>query len=100
MNNAGVGNGGAIDWLTMDNFRFDMEVNYYGMVRLTKGCLPLLKAAAVARARGGAGAPSHAPRLVNVTSCAGLMPVPFMSPYCASKHAAEVRRNHRRHSRH
>ena len=26
INNAGVGNGGAIDWLTMDAFKFDMEV--------------------------------------------------------------------------
>ena len=69
-------------------------MNYFGMVRVTKGCLPLLKAAVKARARappGAVSAPTHAPRVVNVTSVAGLLPVPFMSPYCASKHAAEVR---------
>ena len=27
VNNAGVGNGGAVDWLSLDNFRFDMEVH-------------------------------------------------------------------------
>jgi NAD(P)-dependent dehydrogenase (short-subunit alcohol dehydrogenase family) len=75
-----------------------MEVNYFGMVRVAKACLPLLKQAAIARTKpkeGDAAAydaakARPAPRIVNITSCAGLMAVPFLSPYCASKHACEA----------
>lgn len=87
VNNAGVGTGGCVDWLTMDDYQFDMNVNYFGLIRLTKVCLPLLKEAAKA---------AHAvksvtkPRVVNMTSSAGLVVAPFVSPYCGSKHAAEV----------
>jgi len=59
------------------------------MVRVTKACLPFLKESAIARSKAATGK-SPAPRIVNITSCAGLMSVPFLSPYCASKHAAEV----------
>jgi NAD(P)-dependent dehydrogenase (short-subunit alcohol dehydrogenase family) len=64
------------------------------MVRLTKGCLPLLKAAATKRFNSTSDAypppPVSAPRIINVTSMAGLVTAPFLSPYNASKHAAEA----------
>ena len=88
VNNAGVGSGGCVDWLDLADFRRDMEVNCFGMIRVTKALLPLLKRAG---ARSSSSSSSMAaPRVVNVTSMAGLMPVPFMAPYCGSKHAAEA----------
>ena len=87
VNNAGVGTGGCVDWLTMDDYQFDMNVNYFGLIRLTKACVPLLKQAAKATHAAKSGSK---PRVVNMTSSAGLVVAPFMSPYCGSKHAAEV----------
>jgi NAD(P)-dependent dehydrogenase (short-subunit alcohol dehydrogenase family) len=43
VNNAGIGNGGAIDWLSMETLRKVMEVNFFGVVAVTKAMLPLLK---------------------------------------------------------
>jgi NAD(P)-dependent dehydrogenase (short-subunit alcohol dehydrogenase family) len=86
VNNAGILNLGAIDWMKMDQFRLDMEVNYFGVIRLTKACLPFMKDLAIANR----GTSEAAPRIINVTSVAGLMPCPFMGSYCATKHAAEA----------
>jgi len=86
VNNAGIMNLGAIDWMKMDQFRLDMEVNYFGVVRLTKACLPIMKDIVIAQ-HGSNEAP---PRIVNVTSVAGLVPFPFLGSYCATKHAAEA----------
>ena len=64
-----------------------MEVNFFGHVRVTKACLPLLKK--YARTHGHGDAPC-APRIVNVNSTSGLLPgLPFKAGYGASKHAAE-----------
>ena len=90
VNNAGVGSGGCVDWLDLADFQRDMDVNYFGMIRVTKALLPLLKEQAQAPSAAPRAASRAAPRVVNVTSMAGLMPVPFMSPYCSSKHAAEA----------
>ena len=43
VNNAGIGHGGAYDWVTMDIVRRVMEVNYFAVVMVTKAMLPLLK---------------------------------------------------------
>ena len=53
-----------------------MEVNFFGVVRMTKKCLPHLK-------RSGG-------RVVTITSIDGLRTLPGISAYSASKHAAEV----------
>jgi len=87
VNNAGVGTGGEVDWLQMKNFEFDMGVNYFGMVRVTKAFLPLLKEQEEER-RGKK--TSIEPRIINVTSMAGLTCGPTLASYSASKHAAEA----------
>ena len=43
VNNAGVGNSGAVDWISMDTFRRVVEVNFFGVLRITRALLPLLK---------------------------------------------------------
>lgn len=52
INNAGIGDGGAIDWLSMDLIRKVMEVNFFGGVAVTKAMLPLLKASPGSRYLG------------------------------------------------
>lgn len=75
--NAGVGRGGVVDWMPLEEYRSIMEVNFFSVVAVVKACLPLLK-----QAKG---------RIVNVTSFAGLFHgAPCMSAYCASKHASEA----------
>ena len=77
VNNAGVGTGGLVDWMSMAEYRAIMEVNFFAVVGMVKACLPLLK-----QSKG---------RIVNVTSMAGLfLGAPCMSAYCASKHASEA----------
>jgi NAD(P)-dependent dehydrogenase (short-subunit alcohol dehydrogenase family) len=54
-----------------------MQVNYFGLVDMTKMLLPLLK-----RCRGS--------RIVNLSSMAGIVAGPGFSAYSASKHALEA----------
>ena len=76
VNNAGVAPVGFVDWVSMDSFRFSMEVNYFALVAVCKEFLPLLKA-------------SKGSRIINLGSMAGLATCPAMSSYAASKHAVE-----------
>jgi NAD(P)-dependent dehydrogenase (short-subunit alcohol dehydrogenase family) len=43
VNNAGIGNSGAVDWIPVDTIRKVMEVNFFGVVLMTKALLPYLK---------------------------------------------------------
>lgn len=74
--NAGIGNAGAVDWIAMSTVRKVVEVNFFGVVNVTRALLPLLK-----KNKGS--------RVVNLSSIAGLLSAPMMSAYNASKHAVE-----------
>jgi NAD(P)-dependent dehydrogenase (short-subunit alcohol dehydrogenase family) len=75
VNNAGTTLPGPIQYLPLDAFRGQLEVNLTGPLAVTVSLLPLL-----CKARG---------RVVNVTSAAGRIAVPLMAPYVAAKHAME-----------
>jgi NAD(P)-dependent dehydrogenase (short-subunit alcohol dehydrogenase family) len=75
VNNAGRGSVGTIEQVTMDAVREAMEVNFFGVVSVTKAALPHL------RASGG--------RVVTVTSVGGVVGQPFNEAYCAAKFAVE-----------
>ncbi|WP_413563075.1 SDR family NAD(P)-dependent oxidoreductase [Catenulispora pinistramenti] len=75
VNNAGAGLVGTIEVSGMDPIRAAMEVNYFGVVEVTKAALPHLRAS-----RG---------RLVTVTSVGGAVGQPFNEAYCAAKFAVE-----------
>jgi NAD(P)-dependent dehydrogenase (short-subunit alcohol dehydrogenase family) len=75
INNAGVCVCGEFDWQTWGQMQRQIDVNFVGTLRVTKFCLPLLKA--------GEG------RIINVSSVAGLYGYPGLSIYCATKHAIE-----------
>ena len=84
VNNAGIGGGGLVDWIDMDVYEKNMNVNCMGQIRIVRTFLPFLKDQYVSPA-----APYKDARIVNMTSMAGMVPAPGMSPYIASKFAAE-----------
>ncbi|MFC9341732.1 SDR family NAD(P)-dependent oxidoreductase [Streptomyces sp. NPDC057020] len=75
VNNAGAGHVGTIENESVDEVRQVMEVNFFGVVTVTKAVMPHL------RATGG--------RLLTVTSVGGVVGQPFNEAYCAAKFAAE-----------
>jgi len=75
VNNAGSGHVGTIEQETLEDVRAVMEVNFFGVVRITRAALPHLRAA------GG--------RLVTVSSVGGVVGQPFNEAYCAAKFAVE-----------
>ncbi len=75
VNNAGIAVAATVEHVPLDTLREQFEVNFFGIVRVTQACLPLLK-----RARG---------RIVMISSQNGRIAMPLMGPYCASKFALE-----------
>jgi len=75
VNNAGIVVGGPIEAVSLEDLRYQFEVNVFGQVRVTQLCLPLLR-----ESKG---------RIVNTSSIAGRLASPFMGPYSASKFAFE-----------
>ncbi|RYZ86089.1 MAG: SDR family oxidoreductase, partial [Proteobacteria bacterium] len=75
VNNAGYGLTGALEDLSEDQIRHQMEVNFFGTVLLTQACLPRLR-----ESKG---------RIFNLSSVLGFMGLPLTSLYCASKFAIE-----------
>src|SRR3954447_18674643 len=76
VNNAGIGIGGPLEGLDLDDFRRTIEVNTTGQLAVTKAFLPLLR-----RSKG---------RMVSMSSIGGRVAQPFAGPYVASKYALEA----------
>ncbi|MEU6234760.1 SDR family NAD(P)-dependent oxidoreductase [Kitasatospora sp. NPDC047058] len=75
VNNAGAGYVGTLEQDGLDPVRATMEVNFFGVVEVTRAALPHL------RASGG--------RVITVTSVGGVVGQPFNEAYCAAKFAVE-----------
>jgi NAD(P)-dependent dehydrogenase (short-subunit alcohol dehydrogenase family) len=75
VNNAGRAAVGTVESLTLNDFREAMEVNYFGVVSLSRAAMPHL------RSSGG--------RLVTISSVGGAVGQPFNEAYCAAKFAVE-----------
>ncbi|KAF9897451.1 Retinol dehydrogenase 5 [Lobosporangium transversale] len=88
LNNAGIYAGGFFDFATEDSFQKLMDVNYMGLIRISKAMLPSLRI--YARSRHSPQG-KHLPRarLLTITSIAGRANPPGHGGYNASKHAAE-----------
>lgn len=81
INNAGIALGGPFMDMKIDEYRYQFEVNVFGLIKVTQAFLPLL---------GAQKDPSFDPgRIVQISSIAGKHGMPFMSPYSGSKHALE-----------
>lgn len=79
INNAGVAVGGPLEFLDLDEFRMQLEVNVIGQLAVTQAFLPLLREH-TERSKPGA-------RIVFTSSIGGRIAAPFIGPYAASKHA-------------
>ncbi|HET9169036.1 MAG TPA: SDR family oxidoreductase [Actinospica sp.] len=75
VNNAGAGHVGTLEQEGVEDVRAVMEVNFFGVLHVTKAALPLLRAS-----RG---------RMLTVTSVGGVVGQPFNEAYCAAKFAVE-----------
>jgi short-subunit dehydrogenase len=76
-NNAGVACGGTFEQVAESDFEWLMDINFYGVVRMTRAFLPLLRAADEAR-------------IVNISSLFGLIAPPGQAAYSASKFAVRA----------
>ncbi|MFJ8011364.1 SDR family NAD(P)-dependent oxidoreductase [Streptomyces sp. NPDC096339] len=75
VNNAGAGHVGTLELESVADVREVMDVNFFGVLNVSKAALPHL------RATGG--------RLITVTSVGGVIGQPFNEAYCAAKFAVE-----------
>ena len=76
VNNAGTGAAGAAEESSVAQDQRVFDINFFGLVRVTKAVLPHMRAA-------GTG------RIINISSVLGLVPAPYMASYAATKHAIE-----------
>ncbi|XP_060561671.1 D-beta-hydroxybutyrate dehydrogenase, mitochondrial-like [Ruditapes philippinarum] len=76
INNAGIELAAEIEFASIEMMKHVADVNFYGMVRVTKAFLPLIR-----KTRG---------RVVNVTSAKGRLPWPADTAYVSSKYAGEA----------
>jgi NAD(P)-dependent dehydrogenase (short-subunit alcohol dehydrogenase family) len=76
VNNAGYGHEGAMEESSLEDMRHQLDVNLFGAVALIKAVLPFMR-----KRRSG--------HIVNITSMAGLVGLPGISYYAASKFALE-----------
>lgn len=74
---------GPLEFVDLEKFHFLMEVNFWGLLRLTQALLPLLRS----------GDPG---RIVNVTSASVHLTIPLGAPYPVSKCAARSLTEHLR----
>ena len=74
INNAGFGISGAVEFTETSDAQRLFDVNFFGMVRMNRAILPLMR-------EQGHG------RIVNLSSVAAPVPIPFQTYYSAGKAA-------------
>ncbi len=73
VNCAGMGISGALEFTELKEAKYLFDVNFFGTVNVNKACIPYLR-----QSKG---------RIINISSVAGSVPIPFQSFYSASKAA-------------
>jgi NAD(P)-dependent dehydrogenase (short-subunit alcohol dehydrogenase family) len=87
VNNAGYALVGPLEEIPDEDWERQYQTNVLGLVRVTRAFLPAMRE----RRRG---------RIVNVSSVAGRVTVPFFAPYNSTKHAVESISDSLRHELH
>ena len=77
INNAGFGISGAIEYTDTEEAKRQFDVNFFGMVRVNRAVLPIMH-------RQGYG------RIINMSSVAAPIAIPFQAYYSASKAAVRT----------
>ena len=77
INNAGFGISGAIEYTDTEEAKKQFDVNFFGMVRVNRAILPIMH-------RQGYG------RIINMSSVAAPIAIPFQAYYSASKAAVRA----------
>lgn len=75
-NNAGVALAGTVSGTSLEQYRWILEINFFGVVNGTKAFLPLMEN-------------NDWAHIVNISSLFGLAGFPLQSGYCASKSAVK-----------
>jgi NAD(P)-dependent dehydrogenase (short-subunit alcohol dehydrogenase family) len=77
VNNAGFAQYGAVEEVSLERWQQQFDVNVFGPIRMIQAALPPMR-----EARRGT--------IVNISSVAGKLSIPFAAPYCSTKHALEA----------
>jgi NAD(P)-dependent dehydrogenase (short-subunit alcohol dehydrogenase family) len=77
INNAGVGITGPLEEIPMNEIRNNFETNFFGPIEVMKAVLPQMRV-------------QKSGLIINITSIAGYMGLPYRSIYSASKGALEL----------
>src|SRR5262249_55560484 len=77
VNNAGYAQYGAAERVSLEDWRHQFDVNFFGALETTRAVLPALRTAGRST-------------IVNISSVGGRFVVPFAAPSCASKRALEA----------
>ena len=77
INNAGFGISGAVEFTETADARKQFDVNFFGMVNMNRAVIPFMR-----RAGGG--------RIVNISSVAAPIAIPFQAYYSAAKAAINL----------
>jgi NAD(P)-dependent dehydrogenase (short-subunit alcohol dehydrogenase family) len=76
VNNAGFALGGFCEQVSIDEYKEQLETNFFGHIAVTQAVLPWMR-------KQGSG------KIINVSSISGLIGFPGLSPYVSSKFALE-----------
>ncbi len=80
VNNAGICVVGPVEFISMEDWRRQLDVNFFGVIAVTQTMLPLLRIHNARRADWGS-------RIVNMGSITGEISTPLFGAYSASKFA-------------
>ena len=76
VNNAGYDVMGAVEDLSIDEFKSQFETNFFGVIRVTKEVIPIM------RNQGGG-------NIINISSVGGIIGIPLNTAYISRKFALE-----------